>query len=177
MPLVQPSQLVSGHAEGHCGANGHETGSFGGAVQRSLPRGRPGMPVCPEFARMHGAKDWAYIIAFTSLNLLLSLLCNAIFVTLVFLLLRAQSPARRWDGVRVHCSWLRSELEWTVFPIATLMQTGAHRWKSVQSCCVCCPGLVVEQHDLRRHGLCHPSLHSPAHSLCSFKRSWRTACT
>ncbi|CAE7248791.1 abcG2, partial [Symbiodinium pilosum] len=43
--------------------------------------------------------DWAYIIAFTSLNLLLSLLCNAIFVTLVFLL---------------------SELEWTVYPIVLL---------------------------------------------------------
>lgn len=43
--------------------------------------------------------DWAYIIAFTSLNLLLSLVCNALFVTLVFAL---------------------SGLEWTVFPIVLL---------------------------------------------------------
>lgn len=43
--------------------------------------------------------DWAYIIAFTSLNLLLSLVCNALFVTLVFAL---------------------SELEWTVFPSVLL---------------------------------------------------------
>ncbi|CAE7276376.1 ABCG2 [Symbiodinium natans] len=43
--------------------------------------------------------DWAYIIAFTSLNLFLSLFCNCIFVTLVFAL---------------------SGLEWTVYPIVLL---------------------------------------------------------
>ena len=42
-------------------------------------------------SKCSSAQDWAYIIAFTSLNLLLSLVCNALFVTLVFALHGAQS--------------------------------------------------------------------------------------